>query len=101
MLTHLQNSQVQEMDKAHVRDPDEPAAVRFVYNASVWGLDLLYVGRPIQRFWSVHPLAACHPLCVRPAADAPHVTCPTEPLLSPPQPSATQPADGPRVTHAV
>lgn len=91
------------MDKAHVRDPDEPAAVRFVYNASVWGLDLLYVGRPIQRFWSVHPLAACHPLCVRRAADAPHATCPIEPHLSPPQPSkpGAQPADGPRVTHDV
>ena len=52
-------AQVQEMDKSHVRDPDEPLAVRLVYGASVWGLDLLYVGRPIQRFWYVRPPDLC------------------------------------------
>lgn len=53
----LDDERVQEMDKSHVRDPDEPLAVRLVYGASVWGLDLLYVGRPIQRFWTLEVIA--------------------------------------------
>lgn len=53
----LDDDMVRERDRAHDRSADEPKFLRLLYELSVKGLDLLYEGRPIQRFWTLEVIA--------------------------------------------
>eukprot|EP00242_Pyramimonas_sp_CCMP2087_P009168 CAMPEP_0198205532 /NCGR_PEP_ID=MMETSP1445-20131203/9072_1 /TAXON_ID=36898 /ORGANISM="Pyramimonas sp., Strain CCMP2087" /LENGTH=460 /DNA_ID=CAMNT_0043877873 /DNA_START=131 /DNA_END=1513 /DNA_ORIENTATION=- len=53
----LNDEMVRAKDTDHKRDPDEPLVIRLLYDASVAGLDLIYGGRPIQRFWTLEVIA--------------------------------------------
>ncbi|KAK3264907.1 hypothetical protein CYMTET_26375 [Cymbomonas tetramitiformis] len=53
----LDDEAVRQKDLTHEAAEDEPALIRWAYNTSVWGLDLLYEGKPIQRFWVLEVIA--------------------------------------------
>merc|ERR1711920_645927 len=53
----LDDDLVAERDKAHERAEDEPVLIRSFFDATIWLLDLLYCGKPIQRFWVLEVIA--------------------------------------------
>mmetsp|Transcript_26460 Transcript_26460/g.50248 ORF Transcript_26460/g.50248 Transcript_26460/m.50248 type:complete len:397 (-) Transcript_26460:446-1636(-) len=53
----LDDAKVGRLDQLHQKADDEPFFVRAIYEVSVWGLDILYAGRPIPRFWVLEVIA--------------------------------------------
>eukprot|EP00238_Polyblepharides_amylifera_P011531 CAMPEP_0196579816 /NCGR_PEP_ID=MMETSP1081-20130531/24918_1 /TAXON_ID=36882 /ORGANISM="Pyramimonas amylifera, Strain CCMP720" /LENGTH=355 /DNA_ID=CAMNT_0041899511 /DNA_START=386 /DNA_END=1453 /DNA_ORIENTATION=+ len=53
----LDDEAVRQLDKLHEKAVDEPKIIRLFYEISVAGLDLIYPGKPIQRFWVLEVIA--------------------------------------------